>query len=210
MRTLRLLLIPLVLVACTDQTPVAPIEDGPVFNWMNNPDNGNFRVVRVQEHFATFWTDPSNGLRVGHTTFPLADPDCSPMGLLEPAAIQSIQDINEDDFLLSRLNELYHADDIFILVRDLNQPGDCFGAKLIATGYGSLRGNDNDLFAWYPFFVTGEENDRNNANSFGYRAQGKLTAIDGTPMRYNGVYRFVWDPDGIPPVEEVVAKVNLK
>jgi hypothetical protein len=45
MRCLRLALLPLLLVACTEQAPVAPIEDGPAFNFSNGPDNpgGVFR-----------------------------------------------------------------------------------------------------------------------------------------------------------------------
>ncbi|NIM49591.1 MAG: hypothetical protein GTN62_05220 [Gemmatimonadales bacterium] len=192
------------LVACSDQpTPTeSAVIDPPLFNWMNNPDNGNPRIWRYQDHFAFGWTDPSTRVRAFHTTYPLADPDCSPLDFFEPMSFQDVADLDPDDFLRSRFRDLADADEIWILVRDLNEPGVCFGAKLLAQGVGKMHGTDNDFFAWYP-------NDRNNANAYGYVAQGKLTSPGGDKRHYNGVFRCHWDDDGVPEAK-CKAKVNLK
>ena len=62
-------------VACAEQTPVDPGETAtvaaPEFNWMNNPDNGNFKVYRDAFDWINCWSDAENGLRVCQGTVPL-------------------------------------------------------------------------------------------------------------------------------------------
>ncbi|MDH3292501.1 MAG: hypothetical protein OEO20_17115 [Gemmatimonadota bacterium] len=189
MRYLRLALLPLLLIACTDTQPVAPIEDGPVFNWMNNPDNGNFKVYRAEFDWINCWTDAENGLRVCQGTVPLgggSEPDC---GLQQDEAPASYQDVGTyvGDVPESWLHA-HMQGDAWITVRDENTPGDCFGDALVAEGWGRMSSNDNDVFG---------TDDGANANTWRFRGQGKLTAAaDGSRVMYNGHWQIVCWPTG--------------
>jgi hypothetical protein len=55
MRYLRLALLPLLFAACTERAPVAPIEAGPAFNWMNNPDLASPVVFRGMSGHGFVW-----------------------------------------------------------------------------------------------------------------------------------------------------------
>jgi hypothetical protein len=209
MRYLRLALLPLVFAACSEQAPVAPIEDGPVFNFMNNPDIANPQITRFMDHFAASWTDPKTGLRATHTTYPIgAEPDCGPQELLDPIAYQDVG-IYEDDILASWLRSIYQGADLWLIIRDVTQVGDCYGHLLVGEGTTRIRGTDNDVFAWY------EGNTRMNNNSYGFMAEGTLTTVAGDVMKYSGHLRVVWDPqnsdlaNGIYEYLNVQAKVNL-
>lgn len=188
---MRNLTIPLVLllsfVGC-DQQPTAPVgEETPALNWMNNPDNGNVRIARFQEHFAFSWTDPRNGLRATHTTLPLPiglpqETDCGPQAELDPLDVQDVGlFIEGEEFFLSQLHR-NQTGRLWVIIRDVNQVGDCFGNKLIAEGLGEVHNTDNDLFGVGP--------EANNANAFGVGASGTLTKVGGGTLRYTGHARF--------------------
>jgi hypothetical protein len=179
MRRLILFLAPLSLGACAPE-PTASVP-GPVFDFLNNPDNGNPRVFRYQDEFAVAWTDPGSGLRATHWTSRfLEEPGC---GDFEggPIAFQEIGLIDADDFFASQIRANVLGD-VWIIVRDLNQAGNCFGAKLVAEGWGKAHYTDNDVFGLGP--------DEPNANAWGYSADGVLTAPDGSTVRYAGHLRI--------------------
>lgn len=206
-----------VALAACDSAPTAPTGApgpsngtspvaGPNFSWNNNPDNGNIRIVRYQTDFALSWTDPRTGLRATHTTFPIGnEPDCGPQEVLDPIDGQDVGLADLDDFLRSWLHVHYDGE-LYIIVRDLNTPGSCYGAALVAQGMGRLRLNDNDAFAWYP-------SGRNNDNAFSYQAVGTLTGVDGGRVHYNGLMHVVWDPQAGDPgaakyIERTQVNVN--
>lgn len=201
MRRLAIALVPLLLFAC-DRQPVAPsIDDGPALNWMNNPDNGNPKILRYEWSFTISWTDPTNGLRASHTTNPglWAGQGCGPTS---PVALVETQDVVQGPIELeSRWIEVGQATDIWIVVRDVTQAGDCFGALLVAEGTGRLTYNDNDYFSYLA--------NRANVNTWGFRAQGNLTAVDGTILDYNGLMRQQYQPDGVGGEAKGIFKVNL-
>ncbi|MDH3479493.1 MAG: hypothetical protein OEO20_14445 [Gemmatimonadota bacterium] len=204
MRWPGFLLLPLLFVACTDTQPLAPIEDGPVFNWMNNPDNGNLQINRFMDHFAVSWTDPRNGLRATHTTYPIEDePDCGPQELLDDLVDYQDVGVYEDDILVSWLRSVYDGADLWLIIRDETQAGDCYGNLLIGQGTTRIHGTDNDVFAWY------EGSTRMNNNSYGWTAHGELTTVGGEVLDYQGVYRDVWDPQTGMPIH-TTAKVTLR
>jgi hypothetical protein len=179
-------------------------------NWMNNPENGNVRIERFEEEFATSWTDPRNGLRATHTTFPIpfmgaAEPDCGPQAELDPLDVQDVGlFIVGDEFFLSwlRRNE---KGGLWVIIRDVNQPGDCYGNKLIAEGPGAMHYTDNDLF--------GVQEGDNNANAWGFGGSGVLTTPDGQKLRYSGHARFTAGPqldeDGFPIFKHASFLVNV-
>ena len=174
--------------SCDSSSSLAPAARGdPAFNWMNNPDNGNVRIMRFEDVFIVCWSDDENGLRACHSTIPLGDgteTDCGPQDVLDPVENQFVGLIDEIDFFASWL----HANAkgrVWITVRDLTQPGDCFDNLLVAEGWGRAHYVDNDLFG------VGEGD--KNANAWGFRAQGKLTTPDGGTLVYNGHFHGVFN-----------------
>jgi hypothetical protein len=189
MRTILLisgLVISALLVAC-DQQPVAPVADqvsGVAFNWLNNPDNGNPRIFRSETDWINCWSDAENGLRACHSTIPLGggtEPDCGPQEGLDLVEWQQVGDVDPNDPFSSRVHTVIKGD-VFITVRDTNEPGTCFGAALVAEGPGRFQYNDNDAFGTVV----------NNTNAFKYRANGRLTAPDGSEVVYNGHLTFLF------------------
>ena len=167
------------LSAC-DRQPVAPSDpEAPAYNWMNNPDVGNIRITRFEEGFIACWSDATNGLRACHSTIPLGDGtlSCGPQAVLDPIQVQQVGLIDELDFFASWLHHNTKGT-VWITVRDLTQPGDCAGNRLVAEGWGTVHYTDNDLFGTAP-------GDR-NANAWGFIASGKLTAPDGETVGYTG------------------------
>ena len=191
------------LAACDGQPPTSVV-DRPELNWMNNPDNGNVRIARFQEHFAASWTDPRNGLRATHTTFPLGN--CGPQVELDPLDVQDVGlFIDGDEFFLSWLHRNSKGR-LWVIVRDPSQAGTCFGNKLIAEGWGEMHYTDNDLFGTGP--------DDKNANAWGFGGRGTLVTPQGKQVRYSGHARFTFtgklDADGFPIFSHEQYVVNLR
>jgi len=182
MRALRLTLLPFLLIACSEQLPVEPVQVEPAFDWMNNPDNGNIKVYRAASDWVVCFTDPANGLRACHATVPLgggSEPDC---GLQQTEAPVSYQDVGF--YVGENPQSWLHAisqGDAWITIRDTNEPGECFGNALVAEGWGRTSHNDNDVFG------TG---DGANANTWRYRGHGVLG-----DLMYNGHWQRVCGPD---------------
>ncbi len=185
MRTIRItcstLLGAVLLVGCTEQNVPTASTDAlptPAFNWLNNPDNGNFRISRFEDAFAACWTDPRTGLRACHATIPLGggtEPDCGLQELGDPADFQQVI-IDADAFRIMTNS----VGELFITIRDLTTAGDCFGAALVAEGSGTMRYTDNDTFGSVV----------NNTNAWGFMARGNLTTTGGAPAKYSGHARF--------------------
>lgn len=187
MRYLRFALLPLVFAACTERAPVAPIEDGPAFNWMNNTDVANPRIFRGETDYLACWSDATNGLRACHATVPLGggtEPDCGLQEVGDPIGFQDIGTYNPDDPFSSWIHETVTGP-VFITVRDQTQPGECFGNLLVAQGWGNFRYVDNDIFGV-------GEGDR-NANSWGFSGHGALTTPDGGTVQYDGSIHYVYN-----------------
>jgi len=176
--------------------------DAPTLNWMNNPDNGNPRIFRYEDHLATSWTDPKTGLRATHTTFPIGnEPDCGPQGLLEPLDRQDVGAEDLNDFLAS----WFHSNakgEVWVIVRDVNAAGDCYGNELVGQGTAAFHYTDNDVFS--PF-----SNTRNNVNAWGFTAQGTVTTVGGEELKYTGQMHAVYDPQKDEVISRT-AKVHLR
>jgi len=178
MRKLAFILVPLVLLGC-GQEPAAPAVSGtPAFNYMNNPDNGNFRIFRYQGAMAACWTDPTTGLRACHATIPLGgggEPDCGLQSDAPPADNQEV--LTDVEALRIAVNA---SGRVWITVRDLNRAGDCFDAALVAEGWGTMRYTDNDALGTVV----------NNTNAWGFMASGTVTTPGGASLGYSGHARF--------------------
>ncbi|MDH3292044.1 MAG: hypothetical protein OEO20_15330 [Gemmatimonadota bacterium] len=211
MRWPGFLLFPLLFVACTDTQPVAPIEDGPVFNWMNNPDNGNFNIYRDAFGWRVCWSDEQqadgtaegNGLRVCHDTYPhptIPQTTCDIQTEGDPVSHQDVGHwIDEFSSFLHAVNQ----GKTWVLIRDINTAGDCFGDALVAEGWGRLSNNDNDIFG----------STDPNMNTWTNRGHGVLEATDGSRVMYNGHVHFQFRANGEGDEDDffrvLSAKVNV-
>lgn len=196
MRRPSFLLLPLLVLACSDQTPVEPLVEQPAFNFLNNPDNGNFRIWRFQDAILTCWTDPGSGLRACHATVPLgggSDPDCGLQSPADPIAWQMV--VVDEEAVRVAANVL---GDVWITVRNTNVAGVCFGSDLVAEGWGSLHYTDNDAFG------VGS----NNANQWGFTASGLLTTPAGDLATYAGHARFNWNQNQLFQVRSLQVVLN--
>lgn len=191
----------LVGLAACDRQPSAPVgEETPDLNWMNNPDNDNLRITRFQDAFIACWSDATNGLRACHSTIPLGDgteTDCGPQDELDPIDFQWVGLIDEGNLFASWIHQNAKGQ-VWITVRDLNQPGSCFDNKLVAEGFGTVHNTDNDLFGTVD----------NNANAWGFAGRGKLTTPDGGAVTYNGHIRFRFN--NAAGFKELSARVTVK
>jgi len=200
MRYVRFTLLPLLLVACAGREPVAPIDDGPSLNWMNNTDNSNLKVYRFADQIAQCWTDPSNGLRACHATVPLgggAEPDCGLQENGDPLDWQQVEISNPTDGRF----QVVATGNVFITIRDPAQSGACFDKALVAEGWGTLKYVDNDSEG----FAEGDK----NADAWGYTARGDLTASDGSSVRYKGRLHQVWRMPGYESIRVTRSEVTL-
>ena len=170
------------LMGCGREASMPSAPAAPAFDFSNNPDNGNPRIFRYQDEFGVAWTDPGSNLRVTHwsTRFQV-EPGCGDFEGVGPIAFQEVGLIDLADIFASQIR-LNAKGTVWIIVRDLNQPGNCFGAALVAEGWGSVHYNDNDAFGLDP--------DHSNANAWGYTGDGILTTPAGDVVRYNGHLRI--------------------
>jgi hypothetical protein len=184
----------ILLPACADTNATAPLQ-APSFNFMNNPDNGNVNIFRFEDAYVICWTDSKSSLRACHSTVPLGDGselDCGPQAELDPVAFQGVVPFETIRQILQG--------PVWITVRDLDQPGECFDALLVAEGTGTLNGTDNDLFF--------DESGGQNANAWGWSASGTLTTPAGTETGYSGHARFVFNEKA--GFKSLSADVNLR
>lgn len=213
MRTIRTVwlvaLAVLAAAACTE-APTEPVpnrESGVVSiegsttldNFLNNPDNGNSRILRVESEpvLALFDDTPGSSLLALHSSFPICG------GTLIPVSVQEIHH-NPDDPFTGRIMAILQGKDINIWVVDLANPGSCFGRELVAGGTGRLQATDNDV---YPPFWGGS-----NANAYGYMANATLTTPSGAQAHYNAMQRTSWKQDDFGNIvfDHVTEKFNLK
>lgn len=187
---LLLSLIGIVAVSC-DQKLVEPgadqaVAEAPAFDWMNNPDNGNEKVYRSYEDFILcIGFDNAPDLRACHSNIPLGDGTESDCGLQEAEAPTSYQDVgtlNEDNFFDNDFHKIQMGD-VWVTIRDVSQPGECFGDALVAEGWAKFVGTDNDIFG---------AGDDTHTNSWSNKFVGTLMTPDGDEVSYNAMGQHLW------------------
>jgi hypothetical protein len=196
------LALPAAMLAACNEQPAAPAQQthALVANFTNNPDNGNPKIFRgTTGFFAISWSDNTNGLRASHWTYQ-ASAGCGDTPAGGYLDFQELTKLDPNDTAATR----YMANakgPVWIRVRDLNNPGDCFGdGTLVASGWGTLHYTDND--------ETGGGSNRNNTNAFGFTAQGTLTTVDGKQVNYSGHSNCTWR-DLDPSTLRCTNQVNL-
>ena len=195
------------LAACDQQTVAPEVEPGPALASARVDINKNL-VIRFQDHIAASWTDEDTSLRATHTTFPIPgfddkpERDCGPQQDLAKVDFKQVGVVDPIDFFASELH-VKASGPVWVIVRDLSQPGDCYGVKLIAEGPGTLQYLDNDWF--------GQNEGETQANSWGFNASGTLTTPDGRSLSYQGHSHYVVTSRGGEPVfSPVVESVSLR
>jgi hypothetical protein len=189
---LVLALVALVAVGC-EQQPVDPTGDvavaaAPVFDWMNNPDNGNIKVMRSSSDFVWYWFDDELPLAAIHSTLPLDDvfggpQACGLQGPGEPVSIQDVSSLKEEELCDNDVHEVLKGE-VWITIIDVSVPGTCLGSALVAEGWGKLSSTDNDFCGIGP----GER----GTNSYSFKGQGMLTAPDGNKVAYSGMGQHLY------------------
>jgi len=191
------------LLAC-DQDTAAPVAETPSFA---EADVNKNQVIRYQDHLANSWTDGSSSLRATHTTFAIPfmgapEPDCGPQEDLPLIDFKQVGVVDPVDFFASELH-IQGGGEVWIIVRDLSQPGDCYGVTLVAEGPGTIKYLDNDAFGVSP--------EEHQANSWGFVASGTLTTPDGRTLLYQGNSHYVVNVrNGEPTFSAVVERVTLR
>lgn len=196
-RLLAALALGAVVVACSEQA-TSPSRRTPVIaaNFMNNSDGGGPWIARYEYGNWNFtWANPEWTIRAWHTTFPLSevlppgswsDGACGPAtatsGMMHQQEISHWDPSHTDP--PARYIENGFVTDVWIVLEDLTRDGPCSGGlrggRLIASGWGRVHYNDNDVQN-----VTGH-------NSWSLKADGILTTPDGDSLTYNGHIHGVW------------------
>jgi hypothetical protein len=173
------------LVACKEQ-PSAPQASLLQTNAMaSKSDSGSLKIYRFQDAFAACWTDLGNGLRACNATIPLGggtEPNCGLQADAPPVDWLQVV-INPVTFRVKANVQ----GQVWVTIRDLNNPGNCFGSALVAQGWGTVQYEDNDQFG-----ATFSPSVR-SVDSWKWGANGNLTAVSGRTVKYSGHYHAVWD-----------------
>jgi len=182
MRYLRIALLPLLLVACTDRGPVAP-DVVPSFDFANAPAVSGVVVRGSGEELGLLALDEKTGLMafIGVDIVTTCAGGDAALGLIHWQR-------HEAPTNPERIHSVYAGTDVPVTV----WPAfglDC--ARLTTEtplGVGTVRvhGTDNDELRWlYP--------DQNNVNAFGFFAKGEVELTAGGSARLDAGYRIVWD-----------------
>jgi hypothetical protein len=182
MRWPGFLLLPLLLIACTDTQPVAPIEDGPVLNFMNNPKDGP-HIYRYGENWG-FWFENVDGhlIVIGLDAADL----CGDWSGVEFSSVFTPTADGGDPWFVGQWIDNWQMKDAPASIYAYSGEFDCVTLQALgalATGKGHANGNDNDFSAWNPDADVGN----NNANAFGWNVYAKMGGYN-----FNAHWRCVW------------------
>jgi hypothetical protein len=189
MRYLRFILLPLLLIACTETQ--APLNDTPQFNAANPPAESGI-VVRDDLPIAGTWIDVKAELRV----------------VVGADMLEFCAGIIDFDLVPHHMVFLPGGRDVFLYKGPmyttvwpfLDFDCDLFTTVTpLAAGYADVVNTDNDPFSA----------DANTANPYGFMAHGTLTRPSGEDALFSGHWRALWDYDLNEPVV-LSQKIRLK
>jgi len=192
----------LVGAACTERPGPTAVRGGPSFDFVNNPDNGNPRILRFGSTAGWVIVDVESNLfslQAGtNRQF-----GCHAADVFDVMSVQRL--LSNPDDPIARAMEVRLGQDVYIAVFQGPFPfTDCADlmSRKIAEGTGHFVNTDNDLA---PFL-----RDHNNSNAFGFTAQGTLYLVDGSGrVHYNGQSKCVWDGTD-PTTLKCEDKINLQ
>jgi len=194
------------LAACADRPEPTAARAGPApsFDFSNNPDNGNARIVRFGDRVGFLLIDAEANL------FSLQAGTNRQFGCVNPPTYLTFHDVqqileNPDDPEAGQIRELRILKDAYLAVYQGPFPfSDCadLASRKLAEGFGSFRNTDNDLVIFL--------RETSNFNAFGFVAQGTLQRVGGGTAHYNGVSKCVWDGFDGAQLFRCKDKINLR
>jgi hypothetical protein len=191
MRYLRLALVPLVFVACTDTQPLAPIEEGPAFNFMNGPAEPGHAVFRGSTGWLFVGVDVDGLYRsfagIGDLD-PLNNPECGGDG--EFSTLEWNDVINVMYTSLNVMREatihIYDNAEFSAQMGACLDTGEEFSVCRCQTwAEGPLVAAGTGQFVWN-FATAGP-----GAFTYGWRTHGDLVSPLGQALRYLEVQKLV-------------------
>lgn len=194
---IMLVVIVMVLLVLTTQSVLA--------NFTNGPENpGGAIVFRGEDIIFLSTEDYESDLTVIHN----GDIVEYCLGNEEPAVFIDFQDIyspnNEN-----RILQLLHGEEVpttiwpFAVDWESDFCAMFLAYEPIAVGTARLRLTDNDVYAW-------TYTDNKYSNAFGWTSQGRLYSPDGEAVRFNSVFRAVWDGIDGEKLFNSTSKINVK
>lgn len=177
------------------------------FSFVNNTDVENPRIFRMEGIWGYLLVDPETGMfAVLSSQNNLYDCNASftVFSFMEEQAIFHDPDAISDGMI----NTLVLGRGIYIGVFD-DYPGwaaaewSCDGLyeRMLAEGTGNLTETDNDYYSYL--------RPSNNANAFGYTANGLLETAGGDEATFHGVSRCVWDGND-PATQKCGVRINYR
>jgi len=208
MRYLRLALLPLLIVACTERAPVAPIEDGAAFNWMNNPDLASPVVFRDAMGHGFVWAawdakEVANGVIPWTAALITNGTYCDgDYGEVTDGAYQVVDHSMLDP---DATWQWIRQGEMFVSVYKLEMSVDDFLAVILedcdftingaaASGVVHYMNHDNSLPGYNPLW--------HRTNAWGYHLQGELTRADGGRAHFSYVFELPVGANGIHTYQE--------
>lgn len=192
-------------LACADDPAAPPATPaGPAYGFVNNPDNGNPRIVRFETGMGFFLVDPGTDMfSVIASADVLGGCNQNPTFFSFVELQQVIDD--PDDPMASRVRQIVLGNGLYIAVfEDFNgwavSGFDCGELldRLIGEGSGKVRATDNDLWAFL--------NQHANKNAFGFVAHGTVELAGGGTAGYHALSRCVGRP---PEPAKCVDRIRL-
>jgi hypothetical protein len=205
----RPLAIPLLLgvfvAACADQPAPTDIPDA-AYSYVNNPDIGNPRIVRIEGTWGYLLVDPANDMfAIIHSRNNLRG--CNTQAIIYSFMEEQALFHNPDDPMGDKVSLIIHGRDVYMAVFEGYAAWYAGGrtcadlyASMVADGSGNLTETDNDYYSYL--------RPSNNANAYGYVANGKLDLLSGGKANFHGMSRCVWDGND-PATSRCTNKIML-
>lgn len=192
------------LAACSERplpTAASPTR-APAFDFMNNPDISNPKIVRFETGDGWLISDDA-GRRF--TIFATTNREfgCARRTYRTWADVQQI--MGSPDPEADAIHVLETAREGWITVYDgpFSPSLECadLAARKVAEGVGQWKYTDNDIYSFL--------RPNTNANAFGQMAQGKLELVGGGTAQFSAVSRCVWDGEDFGTLR-CTNRVNLQ
>lgn len=207
--TTRRMIVPLLLgslvAACADRPAPTDIPDA-AYSFTNNLDNGNPRIVRIEGTWGYLLVDPSNDMfAIIHSRNNLRG--CNTNAVIYSRMEEQGVYHNPDDPTADKVSFIIHGRDVYMAVFEGYAAWYAGGrtcadlyASMVAEGSGNLTDVDNDYYSYL--------RDSNNANAYGYVANGELELLSGGKANFHGMSKCVWDGND-PATEKCKVKISL-
>lgn len=191
------------IAACSEPSGFAAAPGGPSFDFLENTDNGNPRILRIGSTGGWLLVDAEHNLfsvQAGtNRQF-----GCHSADVFDVISMQHLLS-NPDDPAARAMMAPGLGEDVYLAVYRGPFPfANCADlmSRKIAEGTGRFVITDNDLAPL--------DRVNHNHNAFGFTAHGTLDRVDGAgTVHYNGVSKCEWDGEDLASLK-CMDKINLQ